>query len=210
MTLENWSEDITRALTNVVPDAMKFYAGDDRLRRARKQAGRTQRMRKAGVLMPIIALPCPRIVLTQRSASLRSHPGQISFPGGRVEPGDADTRAAAIRETHEEIGVQPPQVEVLGRLPDYVTGTGYDITPFVGRLPEASEFVPDGREVARVFTVPLAYVLDSTNFRRDTIPIDGVGYEFHAIEYEGNYIWGATAAMLYGLCESLRLTTTAS
>src|SRR5699024_10188417 len=101
---------------------------------------RAGRVKKAGVLIPVVAAIEPYIVLAERSASLRSHPGQISFPGGSVEPSDAGVEAAALRESEEEIGLQPQYVDILGRLPDYVTGTGYDVAPFVGWVAPQAAF----------------------------------------------------------------------
>lgn len=208
ITPGGWRSRIGNALATVPQDSLQIYTGDDRRRLARQRAVRAGRVRKAGVLIPIIDDGAPRILLTERSQSLRSHPGQISFPGGSVEPGDADVQAAALRETREEVGLNPGHVTVLGRLPDYVTGTGFDIAPFVAWLTADTKLVPDGEEVVRVFTVPLAYAMDQNNFRRETIAIKGIDYRFHVIEYNGNYIWGATAAMLYGLCECVALAAT--
>lgn len=197
----DWRARIERALTAAPLDSLALYAGDDRRRMARQRAARAGRVRKAGVLIPIVAGERPHIVLTERSRTLRSHPGQISFPGGSVEPLDAGAEAAAIRETREEIGLAPEHVRILGRLPDYVTGTGFNIAPFVGWVASDADFAPDAGEVARVFTVPLDFVMDSDHFRLEKMTIKGADYRYHVIEYEDNYIWGATAAMLFGLRE---------
>lgn len=199
MNREHWSKRFAAALSTLSADDPRLYADDDRLRLAQQRNGGT--VRKAGVLIAIIDEEAPRIVLTQRSQALRSHPGQISFPGGSVESGDAGARAAAIREAHEEIGLDPDRIEILGRLPDYVTGTGFEIAPFVARVPADAGLVPDNVEVVRVFTLPLAHAMNESNFRRDTVSISDISYKFHVIEYEENYIWGATAAMLRALRE---------
>lgn len=209
MNTSDWSARIGRALTSVSPDDTHLYAGDDRLRLARRREAIAGRARKAAVLIPIVDAATPQIVLTERSRSLRSHPGQISFPGGSVESGDAGARAAAIREAHEEIGLDPDRIEILGRLPDYVTGTGFEITPFVARIPADAGLVPDNVEVVRVFTLPLAYAMKQSNFRCDMVSIIDVNYSFYIIEYEGNYIWGATAAMLHALRECVSRAETA-
>lgn len=201
MNTADWSAHLGRELTRVAPDDARLYAGDDRLRLARRREAIAGRARKAAVLIPIVDAATPQIVLTERSRSLRSHPGQISFPGGSVEPGDADAEAAAVREAREEIGLHPDHVRVLGRLPDYVTGTGFDIAPYVARLSGDAGLAPDGLEVVRLLRLPLAHALDQRRFRQETKSINGIRYKFHIIEYDGNYIWGATAAMLYGLCQ---------
>lgn len=201
---DHWRARIANALQTAPAASLCLYAGDERRRYARRHQASVGRVRKAGVLIPIIAGATPCIVLTERSKSLRSHPGQISFPGGCVEPKDATAQAAALREAHEEVGLNPAHVKVLGRLPDYVTGTGFDIAPFAAWLPEDTRLVADNSEVARIFTVPLPYALDKANFRRETIIIKDQGYKFFVIEYAGNYIWGATAAMLYALGECVR------
>lgn len=200
---DNWQTRISTALAAAPPDGVRLYASDDRRRRALPTA------RKAAVVIAIIGTAQPHIVLTQRGAQLRSHPGQISFPGGRIEANDADAQAAAMREAHEEIGLNPADTHVLGRLPDYVTSTGFDIAPFVAWLSDDSEFVADGVEVARIFGVPLTHAMNSRNYRREHMHIGGRERAFHVIEYDGNYIWGATAAMLHGLCACVSMTAAA-
>ncbi len=160
-------------------------------------------LREAGVLVPIIGGAEPSIYLTERSNQLRHHPGQISFPGGRIEPEDASAEAAALREAHEEVGLDPAHVQILGRLPDYMTATGFDIAPFVGWLSPEAELAPDDREVARLFRVPLDYAMNPANYRLERFTRNDQTFLLHAIDYKDNHIWGATAGMLYGLLERI-------
>jgi len=199
----DWCQRIAAALQTHAADSVHLYAGDDRRRYGRYHQPGSGQVRKAGVLIAIMDGATPGIVLTERSPHLRSHPGQISFPGGSVEPGDVDAKAAALRESWEEVGLNPTQARVLGRLPDYVTGTGFDIAPFAAWLPADVRLTADVREVARIFTLPLPYALDKANYRRQPITVSNRGYMFYVIEYNGNYIWGATAAMLHALAESV-------
>jgi 8-oxo-dGTP pyrophosphatase MutT (NUDIX family) len=143
------------------------------------------------------------ILLTQRTAHLEHHPDQISLPGGRIDPGDADAVAAALREAEEEIGLPPSHVEVIGRLDTYITGTGFEITPIVGlaRVPFAEKLDPF--EVAELFEVPLSFILDPANHERHTREVRGKTRGFYVLPYENRYIWGATAAMLVNLAEVL-------
>lgn len=199
----NWNAVICHALSSVSLDDSHLYAGDDRRRMARQHAARNGGVRRAGVLIPVVAGQQPQVVLTERSRFLRSHPGQISFPGGSVEPEDENVEAAALRESHEEVGLELGKVQVLGRLPDYITGTGFDIAPFVGWVDAEALLTPASDEVARVFSVPLQYVMRIENFRVETMAIGHSNYRFHVMEYEDNHIWGATAAMLFGLRECI-------
>jgi 8-oxo-dGTP pyrophosphatase MutT (NUDIX family) len=135
------------------------------------------------------------IVLTQRTAHLHDHAGQISFPGGRKDDEDIDLVATALREANEEIGVDASKIEVIGALPAYVTVTAYEVTPIVATsAPQA--FTCDQFEVADVFDVPLAHVLEETNWRRDSFMRAGLRREYWAVPYRERYIWGATAGML--------------
>lgn len=161
--------------------------------------------RQAGVLIPITGGDKPRVYFTQRSDALRIHPGQICFPGGSLERVDADIRAAALREAHEEIGLAPASVTVFGALPRYRTVTGFDITPHVGWIDPDTPVTPDLSEVVRIFSVPLAYALDHRQFRRHELEYDGRPITVYSIDYDGNHIWGATAGMLYGLLQRLAL-----
>jgi 8-oxo-dGTP pyrophosphatase MutT (NUDIX family) len=158
----------------------------------------------AAVLVPIVTHAAGlTVVFTRRTVRLRSHSGQVSFPGGRAEPGDAGPEETALRETEEEIGLPRARVEVLGRLPEYMTRTGYRVTPVVGVVSPPLELVPDAREVDEVFEVPLGFLLDPANHRRQTRELEGRSVGYYVIEYQDRFIWGATAGMLVNLCRRL-------
>jgi len=179
------------------PPAYTVY-GDD------GTEGRAAASTAAAVLIPVIAHPPGLTVLfTQRTPHLRSHSGQVSFPGGRAEPGDASAEFTALRETEEEIGLRPSAVEVLGRLPDYRTRTGYRVTPVVGLLTPPLAFTPDPNEVAEIFEVPLAFLLDERNRQRRTREFQGQQVGYYVFEYGEKVIWGATAGMLVNLHKML-------
>jgi 8-oxo-dGTP pyrophosphatase MutT (NUDIX family) len=144
------------------------------------------------------------MLLTQRSADLPDHPGQISFPGGRVEPEDASHAHAALREAQEEVGLPPAQVAVLGELAAYETVTGFRVTPIVGWVEPPFSLTPDPVEVADVFEVPLAFLLDPAHQQRHFRMLGEVRRDFWAIPYGERFIWGATAAMLMILDRTLR------
>ena len=158
----------------------------------------------ASVLIPIVERERELTMLfTRRTAHLRSHSGQISFPGGRAEPADPTPESTALRETHEEIGLAPERVRVLGRLGDYSTRTGYRITPVVGALSAPLELRPHAGEVDEVFEVPLSFLLDPRNHQRHSREFQGEMRWFYAIPYRDYYIWGATAGMLVNLYRHL-------
>ena len=158
----------------------------------------------ASVLVPIISHPQALTVLfTQRTAHLRRHSGQVSFPGGRAEPDDATPEFTALRETHEEIGLAPERVEVLARMPDYLTRTGYRVTPVIGLVVPPLVLKPDPHEVEDVFEVPLAFLLDPANHRRESRDLGGKPVGFWVMQHGERRIWGATAGMLLTLCRML-------
>ena len=158
----------------------------------------------AAVLVPLVDRPGGlTVLLTQRTAHLNSHAGQISFPGGRVEPDDSSHEAAALRETKEEIGLAADRVEIIGRLDHYVVRSGYRVTPVVGFVNPPFEIHADPFEVADVFEVPLRFILDRKNHKTDTRIHDGVERSFYVLPYEDRYIWGATAGMLVNLTDVL-------
>jgi 8-oxo-dGTP pyrophosphatase MutT (NUDIX family) len=166
--------------------------------------GRAAATTLAAVLIPVIAHPhAPTVLFTQRTTHLKSHAGQVSFPGGRVEPGDASAEFTALREAEEEIGLGPAAVEVLARLPDYRTRTGFRVTPVIGLVAPPLELAPDPREVEAVFEVPLAFLLDPRNHQRRTREFQGMTVGFYVFEYNGHVIWGATAGMLINLYRML-------
>jgi 8-oxo-dGTP pyrophosphatase MutT (NUDIX family) len=147
------------------------------------------------------------ILFTLRSARLRDHGGQISFPGGRAEPGDAGPHETALREAREEIGLEAREVEILGSLPQYLTISGYRVTPVVGLLRTRPPLHPDPQEVEEVFGVPLAHLMDPANHQRRLVATESPARGIYAMTYAGSrrhYIWGATAAMLRNLYRFLQ------
>jgi len=159
----------------------------------------------AAVLVPLVnRVDGLTVLLTQRSADLPDHAGQISFPGGRVEPTDADIGFAALRETEEEVGLPRERVTLLGTLATYETVTGFRVTPVVGWVEPPFAVRPDPVEVADVFEVPLAFLLEPSNQQRHFRIVGDRRRDFYAIPYGDRYIWGATAAMLLILDRTLR------
>jgi len=164
--------------------------------------------RPAAVLVPLVQRAQGlTVLLTQRTAHLYDHAGQISFPGGRVEEEDVSVIHTALRETHEEIGLAPHAVEVIGSLPDYVVASGYRVTPVVGVIEQVLTLHLDEFEVAEVFEVPLTFLMDPANHERRAVSMGGVSRTFYAMPYHGKrryFIWGATAGMLRNLYHFLR------
>ena len=163
-----------------------------------------ERATAAAVLVPLVNRSAGVTVLfTQRTAHLTDHGGQISFPGGRVDPGDRCAEDTALRETEEEIGLPRTKVELLGNLPVYLIPTGYKVTPVVGWIEPPFTLRPDPNEVAEVFEVPLDFFLDPVNHRRETAMRAGRLRDYYAIAHDGRNIWGATAGMLVMLYQTL-------
>ena len=153
----------------------------------------------AAVLVPIVRRADPTVVFTRRTAHLARHAGQVSFPGGQLNPDDASLVITALRETHEETGIEPELVDVAGFLDSYETGTGFAILPVIGILEEGFSLRPNPQEVAEIFEVPLAFFLDPANCERDTCEWQGRMRMFYAFRYKQHYIWGATAAIIVNL-----------
>jgi 8-oxo-dGTP pyrophosphatase MutT (NUDIX family) len=163
-----------------------------------------EKTRPAAVLIPVVDREGePTILLTERSADLAHHAGQVSFPGGRVEDTDIDHIDAALRETEEEIGLDRGHVEVIGRLDTYFTRTGFVVTPIVGLVHPPFELTPDPVEVATIFEVPLSFVLDRSNHERHSREWQNMIRHFYVLPHPEQYIWGATAGMLVNLAELL-------
>lgn len=154
----------------------------------------------AAVMLPLVMRDELTLLLTQRTAHLSTHSGQIALPGGKIDPTDADPTAAALRETFEEIGIPPERIEVLGTLPVYVTGTSFIVTPVVGLVQPGFELVPNPDEVDDVFEVPLSFLMNPLHHRRHAFDFEGVVREWYSMPYQDGdqerFIWGATAGML--------------
>ena len=164
----------------------------------------TDPLKPAAVLIAVIDQPEPAVLLTRRNAALRRHAGQVAFPGGRIDPDDAGPVAAALREAQEEVALAPHHVTVLGTTDTYETGTGYHITPVVGIIPPALPLIAAADEVAAVFEVPLAFLLDRANHQLREAEWKGRTRSFYVIPWPEHSIWGATAAMIVNLAGRLR------
>lgn len=190
-------DELRRRLVRRSAPAVSVYADDDA---QRHDSAATL----AAVLVPIIHRPDALTVLfTQRATHLKAHSGQISFPGGRAEPSDPTLEFTALRETREEIGLATERIEILARLPEYVTRTGFRVTPVIGLLTPPFEILPDHREVAEVFEVPLEFLLNEKNYRRETRELQGRMAGYYVIEFAERRIWGVTAGMLMNFCRHL-------
>jgi 8-oxo-dGTP pyrophosphatase MutT (NUDIX family) len=171
---------------------------------AKRQAA--GKVTKAAVLIPLVLKEAGlSVLLTQRTNHLRDHAGQISFPGGRMDPEDQGPNDTALRESQEEIGLDPKGVEIIGHLPQYLTVSGYSVTPVVGLVQAQAEYVLDEFEVADVFEVPLSFLLDPANHQVRLWQSEQGGRRFYSMPYEDRFIWGATAGMLRNLYHLLKV-----
>ena len=164
--------------------------------------GHDDEPRLAAVLIAITDRPEPGLILTLRREDMRTHAGQVAFPGGRIDEGE-DARTAALREAHEELGLDPALVRMIGEADTYHTVTGYGVTPVVGIVPPDLPLVPNPAEVADWFEAPLDFVLDPANQRQMTAEFRGRTRHYYQIDWQGRHIWGATAAMLVNLARRI-------
>ena len=159
----------------------------------------------AAVLVAVVDRDEPTVILTVRTENVRRHPGQIAFPGGRIDPGDDGPVAAALREAEEEIGLSRAAVEVIGVADRYRTVTGFEVTPVVGVVPPGLVFTAQPTEVAAIFEAPLHYLLEPEHQHVRTVEWQGAPRTYFEIEWQGRLIWGATAAMIVNLSRRLAL-----
>lgn len=158
---------------------------------------------EAAVLIAVTERPRPGVILTVRREHLRTHAGQIAFPGGRVDPGE-DPLEAALREAHEEILIDPAEVDVVGAIEPYRTVTGYIVTPVLGVIPPTLALAPHEHEVADWFEAPLDFLLDPANQRQQSALFQGTERHYYEIVWNDRRIWGATAAMIVNLSRRLQ------
>lgn len=184
-----------RAALSPVPSRTQFSADD----------GVTdEELTPASVLFPIVLRQSgPAVLFTQRTEHLRDHPGQISFPGGRVEAEDTSPAHTALREAQEEIGLAAEHIDIIGYLPEYRTGTGFRVMPVVALVRPPFELRPDPAEVADIFEVPLAFLMDFTNHQQHSAHLRGKLRHFFAMPYGEHFIWGATAGIIVSLARAL-------
>jgi 8-oxo-dGTP pyrophosphatase MutT (NUDIX family) len=192
------------ALQARIADPLRLRADRPAPREDVERAARAGgRMTPAAVLVPLVLHPEPTVLLTLRSADLKAHAGQVSFPGGRLEAGE-DSVTAALREAEEEIGIHSSLPEIVGELPPLLTGTGYLVTPVVALLRPPFSLRPDPGEVAETFEYPLSHVTDPAKPERRSREFRGEIREFWVWPHERHYIWGATASVLVTLASVLR------
>ena len=171
------------------------------------EGGEIRQKTPASVLFPIVLRAHrPTVLLTQRAAHLKDHPGQISFPGGRAEPEDPSPAHTALREAEEEVGLLARHIEIVGYLPEYLTSTGFCVTPVVAFVTPPFELRPDPFEVAEIFEVPLDFLLDPANHQRHSLHYGGKLRQTYAMPYGNYFIWGATAGIIVSLHNALAKT----
>lgn len=198
----NLADFCDRFLTAFAPGNPKSETGDHMLDLNRPEPPKV--LKPAAVLVPILPRAAgATVLLTQRTATLSSHAGQIAFPGGRADLEDGTVLSTALREAREEVGLAPDQVRLLGKMNPYMTGSGYDITPVIGLVEPTAAFVPSPDEVDDIFEVPLSFLMEGSNYQRLEREWKGAKRQTYAIPYKTHYIWGVTAGILRTLYETL-------
>jgi len=178
--------------------------GDHRLNPDLRELIVHDHLRDAAVLIPVVDRgPEATVILTQRTERLRSHSGQVAFPGGRIDPTDASPEEAALRETFEEIGLKASAIEVIGRMPDYVTGSGYRIAPVLGIVTTPFELAINEHEVDAAFEVPLGFLMNAANHNRESRMWKEKERFYYTMPYGERFIWGVTAGIIRTLYERL-------
>lgn len=195
----NLAEKLRHALARGHAEAPILLTGDTR----DAMVGENEVLVPAAVLIAVTDRPDPGVILTQRPETMRNHPGQIAFPGGRIDPGDEDAIDAALREAEEEIALPPDVVTVIGTIDRYRTVTGYQVTPVIGVVPPDLPLVANLNEVVEWFEVPLSFLLEPANHIEQAVEWQGRERHYYEITYEGRRIWGATAAMIVNLSRRL-------
>lgn len=195
------AEQLRAALSRDLDIDIALYAGDGLDMQPPETPGVA-----AAVLVAITDRAEPGLILTRRPETMRRHPGQVAFPGGRMDPEDESLIAAALREAEEEIALPPDAVEIVGLADPYRTITGYDVTPVLGVVPPDLPLHPNDAEVAAIFEAPFVFVLDAANHAQRVVMFDGVERRYYEIMWGQHRIWGATAAMLVNLSRRLKWT----
>ncbi|MES1155331.1 MAG: CoA pyrophosphatase [Pseudorhodoplanes sp.] len=192
--------DVPHGLTdpNIIPKR-----GDHDADPVMEAIAKVRPIRPAAVLIPVVAHPQPTVILTTRTAHLADHAGQIAFPGGKIDAGDASPAAAALREAHEEIGLEASFVEPVGYLDVYMTTRGFRIVPTIARVSPGFALTLNREEVEDAFEVPLAFLMELTNHQRHSRDWEGMTRHYYAIPFGERYIWGVTAGILRNLHERI-------
>lgn len=192
-----------RALRETGPFAVDEF-GDHRLNPGLRDMIVRDGLRDAAVLVPVVDRGSEAtLLLTQRTDTLRKHSGQIAFPGGAIDPEDGTAERAALREANEEIGLAADRAEIIGNLPRYLTGSGFSITPILAVVKTPFDVHPNPDEVADIFEVPLSFLMNPENHRRESRVFNGKERFYYAMPYHERFIWGATAGIIRGLYERL-------
>ena len=195
------TREVTPALTDV--DAPARIRGDLDLDPVMWEKAGVKATRPAAVLVPVVARAEPMVLLTQRTPDMRSHSGQIAFPGGKIDPGDPSPEAAALREAHEEIGLDKGFVEPIGYLDLYLTFSGFRILPLVARVDPNYQMMINPAEVSEAFEVPLDFLMSPINHQRLKRDWKGIERQYYAMPFGERYIWGVTAGILRNLYERI-------